>query len=146
MTTTDAAHRLPYASDPTTMTPAAAAAGAPPTAVADAMEAARFPDLRGRVAVVTGGSRGIGAATATLLAANGMRVALVGRDGEALDEVRERLWNAGRRAIAVVADCTDERALAALTAEVDDEIGEPDVLVAFAGGAGRPQPSLRDVR
>ncbi len=142
MTTTGTAERPPYASDPTTMTPAASAAGASPSPVADPADAVRFPDLRGRVAVVTGGSRGLGAAAATLLAANGMRVALVGRDTEALDEVRERLWNAGRRAIAVVADCTDETALAALAIEVADEIGPPDVLVAFAGGAGRPQPSL----
>ena len=141
MTTTDTTRRSPYAADPATMTPAAAAAGAPPTTTADPHAAVRFPDLAGRVAVVTGGSRGIGAATATLLAANGMRVALVGRDTDALDEVRERLWNAGGRAIAVAADCTDEAALAALAEHVEDELGPPDVLATFAGGtAGRSRP------
>jgi 3-oxoacyl-[acyl-carrier protein] reductase len=103
---------------------------------------ARFPDLVGRVAVVTGGSRGIGAATASLLAANGMRVALIGRDGGALDQVREHIWDTGGRAIAVVADCTDPVALAEAAAIVADEIGPIALLAAFAGGGGRPVPSL----
>lgn len=130
-----------YAADPATMK-AAASAGGPPTPTAHPHTAVRFPDLVGRVAVVTGGSRGIGAATAALLAANGMRIALVGRDVDALEDVRERLWNSGGRAISVIADCTDESALADLAAQVDDELGPPDVLAAFAGGGGRPQPSL----
>lgn len=104
--------------------------------------AARFPDLAGRVAVVTGASRAIGAATARLFAANGMAVALVARDGAALDEVRERIWNDGGHAIVCVADCTRPEQLATAAAAVDAELGPPDVLAAFAGGNGRPQPSL----
>lgn len=46
-----------------------------------------YPDLAGKVAVVTGGSRGIGAATAVALAANGVSVAVVGRDERALTAV-----------------------------------------------------------
>ena len=104
---------------------------------------ARFPDLAGRVAVVTGGSRGLGAATAQLLACNGMSVAIVGRDAEALEDVRERLWNAGGRAIAIAADCTDPDALADLVKLIEAELGPPDVLAAFAGGAGAPKPTLK---
>jgi len=103
---------------------------------------ARFPDLAGRVAVVTGGSRALGAATAQLLACNGMLVAVVGRDIEALETVRETLWNAGGRAAAIVCDCTDPDALANLVEEVEKELGPPAVLAAFAGGAGAPKPTL----
>jgi 3-oxoacyl-[acyl-carrier protein] reductase len=103
---------------------------------------ARFPDLAGRVAVVTGGSRALGAATARLLACNGMLVAVVGRDEEALEAVRETLWNSGGRAAAIVCDCTDPAALAALIEEVEAELGPPAVLAAFAGGAGMPKPTL----
>jgi 3-oxoacyl-[acyl-carrier protein] reductase len=103
---------------------------------------ARFPDLSGRVAVVTGGSRALGAATAQLLAGNGMLVAVVGRDTEALETVRETLWNAGGRAIAIACDCTDPEALANLVKDVEAELGPPAVLAAFAGGAGAPKPTL----
>jgi 3-oxoacyl-[acyl-carrier protein] reductase len=103
---------------------------------------ASFPDLAGRVAVVTGGSRGIGAETAGLLAVNGASVAVIARDTEALDEVREQLWNAGGRAIVVPADCTDPQALAQAAAHITVELGTPDILAAFAGGGGHPVPSL----
>jgi 3-oxoacyl-[acyl-carrier protein] reductase len=101
-----------------------------------------FPDLAGRVAVVTGGSGRIGAATCRLFAANGMRTVVVGRDEKTLEEVRELAWNSGGEAISVVADCTDPAALAALVEQVDDTFGGTDVLAAFAGGDGAPVPSL----
>jgi NAD(P)-dependent dehydrogenase (short-subunit alcohol dehydrogenase family) len=100
-----------------------------------------FDDLAGRVAVVTGASRGIGAATARLLAANGMSVALVARDEDALDDVREAIWNDGGRAVVAPADCTRPDALAFAAKHVANELGDVDVLAVFAGGNGRPQPS-----
>jgi len=100
-----------------------------------------FPDLAGRVAVVTGGSGSIGAATCRLFAANRMRVVVVGRDEKALEEVREQVWNTGGEAISVVADCTDPDAVAALVERVESEFGGTDVLAAFAGGDGAPTPS-----
>jgi 3-oxoacyl-[acyl-carrier protein] reductase len=103
---------------------------------------ASFPDLAHRVAVVTGGSGSIGAATCRLLAEQKMRVAVVGRDERALQEVREQVWNRGGEAIAVVADCTDPAAVARLRDRVADELGPVDVLAAFAGGAGAPQALL----
>jgi 3-oxoacyl-[acyl-carrier protein] reductase len=102
---------------------------------------ASYPDLDGKVAVVTGGSRGIGAMTCRYLAANGVRVAAVGRDQNALDSVVEDLWSVGR-AIGVAADCADPAALESLRERVIDEFGEVDILVAFAGGAGLPQSTV----
>lgn len=101
----------------------------------------RFDDLAGRVAVVTGASRGIGAATARLLAANGMSVGLIARDEDALEDVREEIWNDGGRAVVAPADCTRPDALAFAAKHVANELGDVDVLAAFAGGNGRPQPS-----
>ncbi|HKS98278.1 MAG TPA: SDR family NAD(P)-dependent oxidoreductase [Rugosimonospora sp.] len=102
------------------------------------MTTAVYPDLAGKVAVVTGGSRGIGAATCQAFAANKMKVAAVGRDVTALDKVREQIWDAGGMAIGVPADCTDPAALAGLRERVGRELGEVDVLAVFAGGAGAP--------
>ena len=101
----------------------------------------RFDDLAGRVAVVTGASRGIGAATARLLAANGMSVGLIARDEDALEDVREAIWNDGGRAVVAPADCTRPDALAFAAKHVANELGDVDVLAAFAGGNGRPQSS-----
>jgi 3-oxoacyl-[acyl-carrier protein] reductase len=103
---------------------------------------ASYPDLAGKVAVVTGGSRGLGAETCRTLAANRMRVAAVGRDVAALERVREEIWDGGGMAIGVPADCTDAAALADLHDRVTGELGEVDVLAAFAGGAGAPQPTV----
>jgi 3-oxoacyl-[acyl-carrier protein] reductase len=104
---------------------------------------ARFPDLAGRVAVVTGASRGIGAGTAAFLASGGMAVALVARGKDGLDEVRERIWDAGGRAMVMPTDVTDPDALADAAAQIEAELGPVDVLAAFAGGAGAPKPSLQ---
>ena len=99
------------------------------------------PQLAGRVAVVTGGSGSIGAATCRLFARCRMRIAVVGRDEAALEEVREQVWNGGGEAIAVPADVTDQAALAHLRDRVAAELGPVDVLAAFAGGNGAPCPS-----
>jgi 3-oxoacyl-[acyl-carrier protein] reductase len=97
-----------------------------------------YPGLAGKVAVVTGGSRGIGAATAAALAANGVRVAVVGRDRAAIDTTVATITAAEGRAIGVVADCTVEADLDALRRVVDDDLGPVDILAAFAGGNGMP--------
>jgi 3-oxoacyl-[acyl-carrier protein] reductase len=101
----------------------------------------RFDDLAGRVAVVTGASRGIGAATARLFAANRMAVGLIARDEDALEGVREEIWNDGGRAVVAPADVTRPDALAFAAKHVANELGDIDVLAVFAGGNGRPQPS-----
>lgn len=96
-----------------------------------------YPGLAGKVAVVTGGSKGIGAATCELLVANGVRVAVVGRDQEAIDALLERL---GRGAIGVSADCTDPAAVERLREEVEDRLGPVELLAPFAGGFGAFTP------
>ncbi|MBH0777842.1 SDR family NAD(P)-dependent oxidoreductase [Nocardia bovistercoris] len=97
-----------------------------------------YSDLPGKVAVVTGGSRGIGARTAQGLAAQGVRVCVVGRDENALDAVVTEIGEAGGSAFAAVADTTSAEDLAAVAAVVDDRYGPVDVLAAFAGGQGAP--------
>jgi 3-oxoacyl-[acyl-carrier protein] reductase len=104
-------------------------------------EQARYPDLVGKTAVVTGGSRGIGAATARALAANGAAVAILGRDEQALAAVAAGVQAAGGRALAIRADCTVEADLARAASAVREELGPVDILAAFAGGNGMPVPT-----
>lgn len=99
---------------------------------------ASYPDLHGKVVVITGGSRGIGAATAEAFAANGASVAVVGRDRAALDHTVNAVKDYGVTAIGVVADCTVDDEVAALRAEVTAQLGPVDILAAFAGGNGMP--------
>jgi 3-oxoacyl-[acyl-carrier protein] reductase len=98
----------------------------------------RYPDLAGKVAVVTGGSRGIGAQTARALAAGGAAVAVVSRDLSALTAVSDEVQQHGGRGVAVAADCTSEEELRRLALTVTDRLGAVDVLAAFAGGRGLP--------
>ena len=105
---------------------------------------ARYPDLAGKVAIVTGGSRGIGAATAAALAENGVAVAIVGRDQTALSDVAARIAERGGRAIWHAADCTVPAELEQMAQAVTGELGPPDVLAAFAGGNGMPVPTTAE--
>lgn len=98
-----------------------------------------YPDLAGKVAVVTGGSGGIGAATCRLLAANGARVAVNGRDQARLDTVVQAIHAVGGTAIGVAADCTDLAAVERLRQQVEKDLGPAEVLAAFVGG-GRARP------
>ncbi|HET6867507.1 MAG TPA: SDR family oxidoreductase [Solirubrobacteraceae bacterium] len=83
-----------------------------------------------RVCLVTGASRGIGAAVATRLSEDGHRVALLGRDLGALDAVRSGLPGQG---LSVVADVTQPDAVEAAVARIEDEWGPVEVLVSNAG-------------
>lgn len=101
-----------------------------------------YPDLKDKVAFVTGGSRGIGAATCRMLADNGVRVAVNGRDTAAIEDVVRAIRAAGGEAIAAPADCTNGEALARVRDAVHRELGEVDIVAAFAGGGGDPVPFL----
>ena len=102
---------------------------------------ATYPDLAGKVAVVTGGSRGIGAASAAALGANDVSVVVVGRDRGAIDGTVEAVRGVGAQALGVVADCTVEEDLLSLRQEIDDAFGSVDILAVFAGGNGMPVPT-----
>jgi 3-oxoacyl-[acyl-carrier protein] reductase len=98
-------------------------------------------ELTGRVALVTGSSRGIGAAIAGRFARAGAAVAVHGRDGAALSAVRARIQDEGGRAIGVTADVTRLADIEAMRERVEQELGPIDVLVANAGGSPvRPGP------
>jgi len=112
--------------------------GTPPAA-----EAA-YPDLAGRVAVVTGGSRGIGAQTARALAGNGAAVAVIGRDEAALASVAGDIAHVGGRALAVRADCTVEADVERAAQTIAEQLGAVDILAPFAGGNGMPVPSPQE--
>jgi len=88
--------------------------------------------------VVTGGSRGIGAAAALALGANGVSVVVVGRDHAAVDNSVAAVRGVGGRALGVIADCTVDADLSALQQAVNTEFGGVDILAAFAGGNGMP--------
>jgi len=84
----------------------------------------------GRVAVITGASSGIGAATARALAADGHRVALLARRADRIHALADEL---GKGAIAVAADVTDRDSVVAAAARVQQELGGADILVNNAG-------------
>ncbi len=91
--------------------------------------------LSGKVALVTGASRGIGAATALRLAQDGADVALTyAKSASAAEEVVKQITALGRRAIAIKADSTDEAAVAALPKRVIKDLGGLDIIVNNAGG------------
>ena len=97
-------------------------------------------NLKGKVALVTGGSRGIGRATALALAAAGIHVAVNYRSRE--KEAREtcaEIEKGGRRAVAVRADVSVLADVGRLVATVEDELGPVAILVNNAG-ITRPQP------
>jgi 3-oxoacyl-[acyl-carrier protein] reductase len=94
-----------------------------------------FPDLAGKVAVVTGGSMGIGAATCRALGVNGVSVGVAGLDErEAIDRVVHDVQQLGGEALGLCGDLTQFSAAEELKESVEREFGPVDVLLAFAGG------------
>ncbi|HVM67039.1 MAG TPA: SDR family oxidoreductase, partial [Acidimicrobiales bacterium] len=89
--------------------------------------------LVGRVALVTGASSGIGAGLASMLAAEGTRVALAARRRADLEKVAEGIREDGGVAVPIVADLTDDSSLARLVARTRDDLGPIDILVNNAG-------------
>jgi 3-oxoacyl-[acyl-carrier protein] reductase len=86
-----------------------------------------------RVAIVTGGSRGIGAAIVRQLAADGLHVVAVARNMDKLKGLCDELTAAGHAAEPAVCDIADSKALAELIESIGDRLGRLDVLVNNAG-------------
>lgn len=91
--------------------------------------------LAGRVAVVTGASDGIGAATARALAAEGADVALLARRASRLEDLAGELSGAGCLAVAVTGDVTDRASMQNAALQVREQLGRADILVNAAGEA-----------
>jgi 3-oxoacyl-[acyl-carrier protein] reductase len=93
--------------------------------------------LTGKVALVTGSSRGIGRGVALTLAQEGCDLMLTGRDEAALREVASAIENCGRTAKYLALDLREEKAASALVASVKDGFGRLDILVNNAGATKR---------
>jgi 7-alpha-hydroxysteroid dehydrogenase len=91
--------------------------------------------LDGKVAVITGSGRGIGAASALALAECGANVVLISRTQSDLDQVSEQVEATGQRALSVVGDVSDLDVVRSLVDLARDEFGRLDVVVNNAGGA-----------
>jgi 3-oxoacyl-[acyl-carrier protein] reductase len=103
--------------------------------------------LDDRVALITGSSRGIGAATALLFSAEGAKVALHGRDRDALAEVQSAIEHEGHRGrvASFVADVTSFSDIEEMRPEIERILGPVDVLVANAGGNRAPPGPLEEL-
>ncbi|WP_393058555.1 SDR family oxidoreductase [Streptomyces sp. LN549] len=92
-----------------------------------------YATLAGRTAVITGAASGMGNATARLLAAQGVRVALLARRAERLEELAAKITAEGGQALAVAADVTDQASVDAAAERVHAEFGRVDLVVNAAG-------------
>jgi NAD(P)-dependent dehydrogenase (short-subunit alcohol dehydrogenase family) len=97
------------------------------------MKAAELFDLKGRVALITGASSGLGERFAQVLAANGASVALVARRADRLKALQERIEKAGGRAIAIEADVLDRKAMTRAFEQTEKALGTVTILVNNAG-------------
>lgn len=93
-----------------------------------------YPDLTGKVAAVTGGTKGIGAATCRMLAANGVRVAVNARSADAVAVMADELRASGTEAAGVAGDCTSTADMERFRAQAEEALGPVDILLPFAGG------------
>src|SRR5688572_31811635 len=99
------------------------------------MKAAEIFDLKGRVAMVTGASGGLGLRFAEVLAANGASVVLVARRAEKLAEAKAKIEKAGGKAIAVEADVLDRAQMNRAFDQMEKALGTVTILVNNAGVA-----------
>ncbi len=97
-------------------------------------------EFEGKIALVTGASRGIGAATATALAAQGAHVILTARNAKDLEAVEDAIFDAGGSATIAPLDLTDGDSISRLAAAVTERWGKLDILVLNAAMLGTLAP------
>ncbi|MCL8383953.1 SDR family NAD(P)-dependent oxidoreductase [Xanthobacter aminoxidans] len=92
--------------------------------------------LKDRVALITGPAKGMGAAITRAFAAEGCRLALIGRDTSAIAPIADEVRAAGAEALVIPCDLTDADACDAAAARTVEAFGTVDILVNVAGGSG----------
>jgi NAD(P)-dependent dehydrogenase (short-subunit alcohol dehydrogenase family) len=93
-------------------------------------------NLDGRVAMITGPAKGMGAAITKSFAAEGAKLALIGRDTAAIEPVAAEVKSAGAQAIIVPCDLTDAAQCNVAATKTNEAFGRIDILVNVAGGSG----------
>jgi 3-oxoacyl-[acyl-carrier protein] reductase len=101
--------------------------------------------VRDKVVLVTGSSRGIGAAIAREFGRSGARVVVHGRDRSALCETEAAIQDEGGNAMSVTADVTRFDEIEAMRQTIEARFGPVDVLVANAGGSFTPPAPIEDI-
>jgi len=99
----------------------------------------------GKVALITGASRGIGAVTARSFAAEGARVVLAARTADALDDLAAKIEADGGRALAVRTDVSDEESVVHLVDQTVSTFGRLDIAFNNAAGGGQPPTRIPDL-
>src|SRR5688572_26527842 len=105
-------------------------------------------ELKGKTAIVTGGSRGIGKAIARELAREGVDVAIVARSADALQQAAEEIAEqTGQKIVPVVADTGNNASVTAMVEQAANALGRIDILVNCAAqpGGQAPPPKLAEI-
>jgi len=95
-------------------------------------------DLKNKIALVTGGSKGIGKGAAQALSEAGATIIICARDQQELEETAREISNkTGNKVVVIPADVTDAKAVEQLISKTKSEVGEIDILVNNVGGIGK---------
>jgi 3-oxoacyl-[acyl-carrier protein] reductase len=101
--------------------------------------------LKGKIVLATGSSRGIGAAIAIKFAEHGAKVVLHGRDEVSLKHLQNVISASGGNVMITIADLNKFEEIEAMRAQIQNELGEVDILVANAGGSFTPPAPLEEI-
>jgi 3-oxoacyl-[acyl-carrier protein] reductase len=102
-------------------------------------------ELRNKIVLITGGSRGIGASIAKLFAKQGAMVVINGRDESALESVEDGIRQSGGEIMHVKADLTRYEEIESMKIKIQKKYGNVDILIANAGGNFTPSVPFEDI-